>query len=136
MCLSCAFFSKKHYILVYFAIRKKLMKKQKNLITIGFPPCYAVPCFGTPKGILPVLPHLSPRFACCHVGKNSPPDCFLPLTLPPCSNPVFTNTKQKETPEGVSFYLARRKGFEPPTLCLEGRCSIRLSYRRISQGKP
>ena len=27
--------------------------------------------------------------------------------------------------------MARPEGFEPPTLCLEGRCSIRLSYGRI-----
>ena len=29
-----------------------------------------------------------------HVGKNSPPDCFLPQTslLPPCSNPSFCLT--------------------------------------------
>ena len=27
--------------------------------------------------------------------------------------------------------LARRERFELPTLCLEGRCSILLSYRRI-----
>ena len=26
--------------------------------------------------------------------------------------------------------VARPEGFEPPTLCLEGRCSIRLSYGR------
>ena len=26
--------------------------------------------------------------------------------------------------------LARLKGFEPLALCLEGRCSIQLSYRR------
>ena len=26
--------------------------------------------------------------------------------------------------------MARLGGFEPPAVCLEGRCSIRLSYRR------
>ena len=28
-------------------------------------------------------------------------------------------------------HMARLKGLEPLTLCLEGRCSIQLSYRRI-----
>jgi hypothetical protein len=28
-------------------------------------------------------------------------------------------------------HMARLKGLEPLALCLEGRCSIRLSYRRI-----
>ena len=27
--------------------------------------------------------------------------------------------------------LARQEGFEPPTYCLEGSCSILLSYWRI-----
>ena len=27
--------------------------------------------------------------------------------------------------------MVRQKGLEPPTLCLEGRCSIHLSYWRI-----
>jgi hypothetical protein len=26
--------------------------------------------------------------------------------------------------------MARLEGFEPPTGCLEGSCSVRLSYRR------
>ena len=29
--------------------------------------------------------------------------------------------------------MARLGGFEPPALCLEGRCSIQLSYRRVGQ---
>ena len=28
--------------------------------------------------------------------------------------------------------MARQEGFEPPAYCLEGSCSIRLSYWRIS----
>ena len=28
-------------------------------------------------------------------------------------------------------YLARQEGLEPPTYCLEGSCSIQLSYWRI-----
>jgi hypothetical protein len=27
--------------------------------------------------------------------------------------------------------MARPEGIEPPTLCLEGRCSIQLSYGRV-----
>ena len=30
------------------------------------------------------------------------------------------------------IFLARLEGLEPPTYGLEGRCSILLSYRRIS----
>ena len=32
------------------------------------------------------------------------------------------------------MHLARLEGFEPPAHGLEGRCSIRLSYRRKPQG--
>lgn len=32
------------------------------------------------RDFVPVLPHLSPRFARCPVGENAPPEHFLPLT--------------------------------------------------------
>ena len=35
--------------------------------------------------------------------------------------------------EGLS--VVRLKGFEPLTHCLEGSCSIQLSYRRINRGE-
>ena len=34
----------------------------------------------------------------------------------------------------ISEVLARQEGLEPPTYCLEGSCSIQLSYWRISGG--
>jgi hypothetical protein len=38
--------------------------------------------------------------------------------------------KQKTPPTGDGFRWSRPGGLEPPTLGLEGRCSIRLSYER------
>ncbi len=35
-------------------------------------------------------------------------------------------------PFGFASALARQEGFEPPTYCLEGSCSILLSYWRVS----
>ena len=32
----------------------------------------------------------------------------------------------------LSLKLVLRAGLEPTTLCLEGRCSIQLSYRSVS----
>ena len=32
----------------------------------------------------------------------------------------------------MHIVMARQEGFEPPAYCLEGSCSIRLSYWRIS----
>ena len=37
----------------------------------------------------------------------------------------------KPKPCGFALALARQEGFEPPTYCLEGSCSILLSYWRI-----
>src|SRR5215469_3233835 len=34
-------------------------------------------------------------------------------------------------PADLGLWLARLAGFEPATRCLEGSCSIRLSYRRL-----
>ena len=39
-------------------------------------------------------------------------------------------TKQKVTANAVTFYLARRKGLEPPTFWFVAKHSIQLSYRR------
>ena len=30
------------------------------------------------------------------------------------------------------YQMARQEGFEPPTYCLEGRCSIQLSYKHTT----
>jgi hypothetical protein len=38
---------------------------------------------------------------------------------------------QAELTAGLGICLARLAGFEPATRCLEGSCSIRLSYRRL-----
>ena len=49
-----------------------------------------------------------------HVGKNSPPDCFLPQTslLPPCSNPSFCFAKAKSRPCDLLFVLANDSNFD------------------------
>ena len=35
---------------------------------------------------------------------------------------------------GHTHHMARQEGLEPPTYCLEGSCSIQLSYQRIGAG--
>ena len=44
----------------------------------------------------------------------------------------YTHRMQFRGPRKVDLALARLKGFEPLTYCLEGSCSIHLSYRRVS----
>lgn len=34
---------------------------------------------------------------------------------------------------GLEFFVVTTSGFEPETACLEGRCSIQLSYVAISR---
>ncbi len=45
--------------------------------------------------------------------------------LPPLAPEASTSTNS------ATLAMARLVGFEPTTLGLEGRCSIRMSYRRI-----
>ena len=49
-----------------------------------------------------------------HVGKNSPPDCFLPQTVsaPSLFESLFF-AKAKSRPCDLLFVLAESKGFEP-----------------------
>ena len=45
------------------------------------------------------------------------------------NEPAFREEVQALARDRVREKLAPREGIEPPTPCLEGRCSIRLSYR-------
>ena len=47
-----------------------------------------------------------------HVGKNSPPDCFLPQTslLPPCSNPFIYFYHCKKQALRPAFYIGGEQG--------------------------
>ncbi len=68
------------------------------------------------REFVPALPRLSPRFARCRVGKNSPPDCFFPQPYG-CSLLVrfpFTQKKRSRTPLGAQLlFLERTTGIEP-----------------------
>ena len=48
--------------------------------------------------------------------------CSLELAPPPLEESFWADFQETE---------ARLEGLEPPTRCLEGSCSIHLSYRRV-----
>ncbi len=48
-----------------------------------------------------------------------------------CSFPGSYANRGSGTQRASSDVLARQEGFEPPTYCLEGSCSILLSYWRM-----
>lgn len=49
------------------------------------------------------------------------------------ANPVIVKQKAviNRRKPGYNGFLARQKGFEPPTPALGGRCSVQLSYWRV-----
>ena len=57
-----------------------------------------------------------------------------PGTTIQCSNRLsyshHRSRSRASRDSGPKKHDVRLEGIEPPTLCLEGRCSIRLSYRR------
>ena len=49
-----------------------------------------------------------------------------------CSSPKKDSLNSNNSkPSSCSVEVARQEGLEPPTYCLEGSCSIQLSYWRI-----
>ena len=47
-------------------------------------------------------------------------------------NSTPNTTLNRSSPVGAGAKMARQEGLEPPAYCLEGSCSIQLSYWRIS----
>ncbi len=54
---------------------------------------------------------------------------FIPPHVPPQKMELKTNIFWNGGSKAM--LLARQEGLEPPTYCLEGSCSIQLSYWRI-----
>ena len=48
--------------------------------------------------------------------------------------PAFENSSELDLHGGL-YLSVMAEGFEPSTACLEGRCSIQLSYATISRRK-
>lgn len=58
---------------------------------------------------------------------------FFLFYLPLKTNNIGTKNREKPLETEVSNgFLASQEGFEPPTVRLEGGCSIQLSYRTIA----
>ena len=51
-----------------------------------------------------------------------------------CSNQLSYTHHSRQISSKRGAGMVRLKGLEPPTHCLEGSCSIHLSYRRIWSG--
>ena len=64
-------------------------------------------------------------------AENSPQDCFVDAAHP-LRVQIPSSTKTKQPTRWVNCFMARRKGFEPPTFWFVAKHSIQLSYRRIS----
>ena len=78
------------------------------------------PCVGWVKGLEPSTPGTTIR-------------CSNQLSY--THHMVISPTGEKHKPQSRSQKgLARLKGLEPLTHCLEGSCSIHLSYRRVWSG--
>jgi integrase len=57
-----------------------------------------------------------------------------PQTAPRRKRSQISGRHRAKTPAATPPSLAPREGIEPPTRCLEGSCSIRLSYRGAGRG--
>ena len=69
----------------------------------------------------------------CFLGWVKGLEPSTPGTTIRCSNQLsYTHHIYKTRWQSARTKLARQKGFEPLAYCLEGSCSIRLSYWRVS----
>ena len=72
--------------------------------------------------------------AALHVGWVKGLEPSTPGTTIRCSNQLSYTHHITDDLGRARSRLARLEGLEPPAHCLEGSCSIHLSYRRIWSG--